>query len=388
MSTEDNEYIANRKSGLIYFGNFTGGKYISVTARSFNPALSKDDIAVIQVSPRVELRVSYIESKDNINSVRLKKIKFNAGRKVWEDDGEVSLSNMEVKDLAGLSEVFSKISLGDISRSKIDIEQFKVGDETQLEQHLRTLLSTPVGRKIISIISQTQSISDADIINVAFRREQLEIFGQLLDDENYFQSKKAEWNCRREEDVWQRFFELNPWIFGYGLSLISCENFNDQRLEQIVSSATAFQPGGKEIDALLKTRGFIKSLIFCEIKTHKTDLLSSSTYRSPDTFQVSREVSGACSQIQKTIHKTTLRLTENSYRLIEKDGTPTGEEVALAQPRGVLLIGSLKEFEEDSGINFEKFTSFELYRRNIQSPEIITFDELYERAKFIVESSP
>jgi hypothetical protein len=32
-----------------------------------------------------------------------------------------------------------------------------------------------------------------------------------------------------------------------------------------------------------------------------------------------------------------------------------------------------------------RICSFELYRRNISPPEIITFDELYERAKFIVE---
>ena len=35
-------------------------------------------------------------------------------------------------------------------------------------------------------------------------------------------------------------------------------------------------------------------------------------------------------------------------------------------------------------MNQEQFRSFELFRRNTFSPEIITFDELYERAKFIV----
>jgi hypothetical protein len=32
----------------------------------------------------------------------------------------------------------------------------------------------------------------------------------------------------------------------------------------------------------------------------------------------------------------------------------------------------------------EKYRSFELLRRHTIRPEVITFDELYERAKFIV----
>jgi len=41
----------------------------------------------------------------------------------------------------------------------------------------------------------------------------------------------------------------------------------------------------------------------------------------------------------------------------------------------------------ENGINEEKFSSFELFRQSLNSPEIITFDELYERTKYIVESS-
>ena len=43
------------------------------------------------------------------------------------------------------------------------------------------------------------------------------------------------------------------------------------------------------------------------------------------------------------------------------------------------------KFRSEHGVNTEKYRSFELYRRNISRPEIITFDELYERAKFIVK---
>ena len=39
----------------------------------------------------------------------------------------------------------------------------------------------------------------------------------------------------------------------------------------------------------------------------------------------------------------------------------------------------------DNGIKKDRYRSFELFRRNVAKPEIVTFDELFERAKFIVE---
>ncbi|WP_435190580.1 hypothetical protein [Streptomyces sp. bgisy126] len=39
----------------------------------------------------------------------------------------------------------------------------------------------------------------------------------------------------------------------------------------------------------------------------------------------------------------------------------------------------------NGAVNPEKINSFELYRTSIQDVEIITFDELYQRACFIVE---
>ena len=52
-----------------------------------------------------------------------------------------------------------------------------------------------------------------------------------------------------------------------------------------------------------------------------------------------------------------------------------------------MVIGSLDEFRVDNGINEQKFSSFELFRRNMVNPEVITFDELFERARFIVRHS-
>ena len=73
-------------------------------------------------------------------------------------------------------------------------------------------------------------------------------------------------------------------------------------------------------------------------------------------------------------------------RMLDKEGNPTNESIFLYKPKSYLIIGNLKEFVTEHGVNESKFSSFELFRQNINSPEIITYDELYERAKFLLDN--
>jgi hypothetical protein len=75
-------------------------------------------------------------------------------------------------------------------------------------------------------------------------------------------------------------------------------------------------------------------------------------------------------------------------KIANKEGEPTGEEIAFIRPRAVIVAGQLDQFSTDAGINEEMFSSFELYRQQLAGIEIITFDELYERTRFIVEDAP
>ena len=52
----------------------------------------------------------------------------------------------------------------------------------------------------------------------------------------------------------------------------------------------------------------------------------------------------------------------------------------------ILIIGNWSEINKDNAKNQEiKKKTFELFRQNSKNVEIITFDELYDRAKFIIE---
>lgn len=227
------------------------------------------------------------------------------------------------------------------------------------------------------------AITKEDVVAIGYRKRQLEVFQQLLLDDAYFNRIMATRNCTTEA-VWQKFFEQNTWIFGYGLSYIQLSAFDDKKLEQVVHGHTITEPG-KRIDALLRTRGVISSLCFAEIKTHKTALLSPKSYRA-GCWAPSSDLSGAVSQVQGTVALATEKI-RSKLSMVDDIGNPTGEEAFNYMPRSFLVIGSLNEFVGDHGVNQEQYRSFELFRRNTNNPEVITFDELYERARFIVRQN-
>jgi hypothetical protein len=55
---------------------------------------------------------------------------------------------------------------------------------------------------------------------------------------------------------------------------------------------------------------------------------------------------------------------------------------------GILVIGSSREFEDDAQARDAaiKRDTFELFRRESRTIDIITYDELLERARFITRS--
>ena len=136
----------------------------------------------------------------------------------------------------------------------------------------------------------------------------------------------------------------------------------------------------------MKTRGLINSFCFGEIKIHDTPLLKQvkDSYRG-ECWAISDELAGAIAQTQKTVQKAIKDLA-TKIEVKDHNGNLTGEQVFLYQPKSFVVLGSLSEFKNEYGINEDKFSSFELYRQNLFNPEIITFDELYERAKYIIAS--
>lgn len=259
-------------------------------------------------------------------------------------------------------------NLSDASAKQSQIDKILQIDPTLIQEVLKT------------------KITKEDVVAIGYRKNQLEVFEKLFNDGDYFLDLMTKKN-KTKESLWQLFFEKNPWIFGYGLSYLFMSNLDDKKLEQLVQGFNAMV-SGKRVDGFMKTKGIISNSCFIEIKTHETRLLQNKAvaYRT-ECWAPSSELVGAISQIQGTVASAVDSIGNKFRGKDKKTGNPTSEEVFNYQPKSFLIIGCLEEFQTENGINEDKYRSFELFRKNISNPEIITFDELYERAKFIIHQN-
>ncbi|MBW3662708.1 MAG: DUF4263 domain-containing protein [Actinobacteria bacterium] len=252
-------------------------------------------------------------------------------------------------------------------------------------QDLRDLTSvladadTSEARRVVQSAMRGR-LTEADVRLLVDRRAALDEFNHLIEDPDYLAARIEQTGARGEEPMWQAFFEEHPWIFGYGLKLVACEGFDDTKLEQYTTGADAFSRTGDRIDGLMITLGLIQSLMFVEIKKASEDLLNPKEYRS-GIYRPSAELSGAVSQVQVTAHRAVKGLSDLATQK-DRKGWPL-REVGTVEPRKVIVIGQLQQFSRNGVVNEDLYRSFELYRRSIHDVEIITFDELLERARFI-----
>jgi hypothetical protein len=222
-----------------------------------------------------------------------------------------------------------------------------------------------------------------DVIALEHRRSEVERFRRMLDEPDFF--AQAASAAGGPEAAWQRFFEDNPWVLGTGLGGQLYTSWDKDRLEQIVAGASIAHEG-KRADALMRTSGVIRWLTFGEFKTHETPLLDPKEYR-PGVWHPSKALVGGVAQSQATVQRAVEDLRD-VLRATGPDGSDVPNDIAfLTRPRSYLIAGHLGQLlGESGGPHREKIRSFELYRRSVVEPEIITYDELLARAEWVVDT--
>ncbi len=221
-----------------------------------------------------------------------------------------------------------------------------------------------------------------DVIALQHRREVAETMRLWLEDEDAFATAKAV--SGGPEKAWQKLLEANPWVLGIGLGGHLFTSWKEGQLEQTVVGRS-IKGVGKRADALLRTAGIVRTLAFAEIKHHQTPLLAEE-YRS-GAWSPSKEVSGAVVQVQQTVHLAT-REFGDYVQDQDDDGEILNSGTFVLQPRSYVIVGTLGELTGRGGGPIgDKVRSFELFRRNLHDPEVITFDELVARAEWHVEAA-
>lgn len=389
MSIDDDyQYAKDRLPGRLYVSEQFKDKETGEDARFAHRVFPNDELlSIVKEQGEVILRSTY-------SGLQQVKVKFlENGRKVpimwfqrwnvnkgWPIGHEVTFYGSEIPRLLEFLWSIEKVHLPGPERFNRDYTDLRLVHMP--EEDARQLLTKHP--TLIAELARTQ-VTTEEITALGFRRAQLERFRRLLEEPEFMQAERLSLGPNKGvEDVWQAFFEKNQWIFGYGLSFVFTTGLNDRKLEETIRGSSLFAPG-RRVDAVMRTRAAISALCLVEIKRHDTGLLTEG-YRT-GLWTPSAELSGGVAQTQEYVR---VALREFSEHQIFRDpsGAPTGEELIVVQPRSYLVVGQTSQFLTDRGVNVPQYRSFEDYRRNLKQPEILTFDELYDRARFIVEHSP
>jgi hypothetical protein len=173
------------------------------------------------------------------------------------------------------------------------------------------------------------------------------------------------------EGEWQKFFERSTWIFGYGLNYRFLSTITPQ---PEYGGRLVTGKGGQRGDFLTATEADRRFTVLVEIKRPDSLLVEDKLYRNK-VHILGEDLTDGVAQLQSNCRTWELQGSrdDDNRELLEHSACYT------IQPKGILIIGHTEQLNTNP-----KRTTFELFRRNMQNPEIITFDELLGRANHLL----
>lgn len=361
----DIEFAFKSLTSTLYMSKFPQGKYLNVY---FDEEIEH----FIQISTKIRLRITCI--KNQIKGIKLST--FNETEQV----GEIILSSFSLGQICEFLELIKELDIAELSDRKISLNKnSNRQSKSVISSLINKTLKTEEQAELVHELLQQALVTNQDIVNTGYRKQSLQRFKQLLNEENYLEIYKKENGIPNSspEKVWQHFFKNNQWIFGYGLDYRFQSILQD---EANLNSANLAGKNAVNADFLL---GDNKFTTFVEIKRPDTKLFNQKQNRS-NCWKLSNDLYDAHSQILEHKASGQVRLNENSREYNSK-----GNEIPQKSydSKTILIIGSWKEIESTTSAQERKIKekTFELFRQDSKNVEIITFDELYERAKHIVE---
>lgn len=253
------------------------------------------------------------------------------------------------------------------SLQDIELPKDKFSLMSQDEGEIVSALRSRGTDSILNIVKQLFlspdiSLTQKDINSLLKRRERLVDFKKALSEHS------------TDEGWWQNFFEQNKWIFGYGLNY---EILTQQQSQPNYGGTRINGTGGQRGDNLMSTTGDLNFTVLVEIKTPATPLLQGTREIRNGAWSLSKNLTDALSQIQANIQ------TWEKHGSEQPDNKDELEKMSVftVKPKGIIVIGSLSQLDDR-----HKRETFQRFRKSIHGIDTITFDELFERAKFIVEN--
>lgn len=363
--TED-DVINNSKLEHLYNHDFGGGRFFQVV-------FSNKDETQIRLASKTLMKILYFKENDNIESIELVKVVEGAEKQ------KIKFSKFDFQQLRCFLEFINTIDLKSISNRRIVLAENSLDIlDKETKKKISTLLSGTEGTDIIKNLLDDGLITSQDLVNTGYRKQQLEIFRKLL-YENFIQDYKNQFctATTKDEVAWQHFFNKNQWIFGYGL------NYRFQGILQKEFHASDTSASGKDGVIGDFLMGDNKFTTFIELKLPTTELFGSKANRA-NTWKLSNQLFDSISQILEQKASGQLKI-ENTKELVDDNYNVINQHSY--DSKTILLIGNWAEVDSSSdpeGIKKIKRKTFELFRRDSRNIEVLTYDELYQRATFIV----
>ncbi len=250
------------------------------------------------------------------------------------------------------------------------IAEFETQTEKQKVEDIKTLIN-----KV--------DINENGIKSILFekRKHNLKAFLYLL--QNIEIQGKTSIECYREkysisqgdEAIWHHFLKNNDWILGLNVDIKFIREFYD---EQKVGTENSKAAGSPKVDLL----GVSDFTTLIELKHSKTPIFKKEkTKGRANTWDFTPDFIEGVSQCLG--QKFALERSYKTKDFINEQGILLDKNLTLTiDPKTVFIIGNRQEeFRHDlNSNNYLKSQTFELFRRNNRNIEIITFDELFERA--------
>ncbi|WP_181440126.1 Shedu immune nuclease family protein [Curtobacterium sp. MCLR17_039] len=275
------------------------------------------------------------------------------------------------------------VRLGEHEYVSGDVEQVIVAGSKTIAASIKTLLDAGEGEDFWTELATNHPKMLRRLADGAVhedRRAQLELFESFLVSSTNLKTYAAGEgvDSSKDEKIWQYFFEQNPWIFGYGLDY---QYLNILQREATVGSPTV---GGSEQELVDYLMGASEYTVLVELKTAGTPLFATNQNRS-NSWRLSNSLILAESQILEQKASFQAFADKQAGGLYGKRGNKITQ--ATLNPKVILVIGNKAELEQaDSDLEREiKSRTLELHRRDSGSITILTFDELHDRARHIVD---
>jgi hypothetical protein len=175
---------------------------------------------------------------------------------------------------------------------------------------------------------------------------------------------EAEQNIGNDsEPYWHELFKRNTWI----LTQLTATPVVIYDNEVYVGGKTLRNRGGNYVDFLYRNR-ISNGALLVEIKTPLTPLTDTRSHpHRNNTYACSRELAGGVQQLLQDVQ-------------VLREGHVPRDGFNFAHPRCLLIAGTLAREAE-----LERRTSFELFRTTLKDMEIITYDELVDKARILLD---